>query len=249
MSFPEFYHELWAPHALHSSEHPLLHWELHTQPSVLDRKWVSGSVHCKGPFLPRKTVSFMQGSNAGHTHASPSDLTFNIPKPFISQHPYPGLKSPSHKANNIFLCFCTFLPAFHPLSIQLLQWAPPAIPISPQCHHCAPTIPLGLPHPSMSSLVSPSIPPQFSSAIWFTAFFFFYVPLIAETPASCSGCLSILNSFTLNWSAEKHLFLQKRRWHQLMWDNHDNLPRPAGPHAIWIRKFNSQQLSRQDPQF
>lgn len=49
--------------------------------------------------------SFMPDTNAGHSHTSPSDLTFNIPKPFITQHPYPALKSPSHKANSIFLSF------------------------------------------------------------------------------------------------------------------------------------------------
>lgn len=158
MSFPEFYHELWAPHPLPTSEHRLLHGELRAQPPLPDRKWVSGSVLCKGLFLLSKTVPFMQGSNAGHTHASPSDLTFNIPKPFITQHPYPGLKSPSHKANNIFLCFCTVSDCLSPSVYSAASMSSPSDPNlgrSPQCHHCVPTIPLGLPHPSMSILVFP----------------------------------------------------------------------------------------------
>lgn len=181
----------------------------------------------------------MPGLNTGHTDAShrPSDLTFNIPKPFITQQPYAGLKSPSPKAKNLVVHFSVLLYIPDCLSASVYSTASisspsdPTLCHSPQCHHCVPTIPLGLSHPSMSILVSPSIPPQFSSAIWFTAFL---CSLISGTPVSCSGCLSILNSFTLNWSAEKCLFPQKRRWHQLRQDNHDNLPRPAGPHAIWI---------------
>jgi len=184
---------------------------------------------------------FTQGLSSGHTDAShtPWDLTFNIPKPFITRHPYPGSKSPSHKANNLVVHFSVLLYVSDCLSPSVYSTASISFPSdpnlcrSPQCHHCVPTIPLGLPHPSMSVLVSPSVPPQFSSAIWFTAFL---RSPIAETPVSCSGCLSISNSFTLNRSAEKRLFLQKRRWHQLMQDNHDNLLRSAGPHAIRMRK-------------
>lgn len=77
----------------------------------LGRKRVSGSVHCKVLFLTSEMPSFMQGLNTGHTDArhSLSDLTFSIPKPFITQHPYPGLKPPSHKANNSVVPFSVLL--------------------------------------------------------------------------------------------------------------------------------------------
>lgn len=133
----------------------------------------SGSVRCKGLFLTSKTPLFMQGLNTGHTDASPSpsDLTFNIPKPFITRHPYPALKSPSHKANNLVVHFSVLLYVSDCLSPSVYSTASISFPSypnlcrSPRCHHCVPTIPLGLPHPSMSIRVSPSIPPQFSSAI------------------------------------------------------------------------------------
>lgn len=250
-SFPESDRELFV-HGLHISERSLSHgWAgphaLHPwgcsypqEPRGLTER-VSGSVHSKGLFLTSKMPLFMWGLNTGRTDArhKPSDPTLNIPKPFITQHPYPGLKSPSHKANNLVVHFSVLLYISDCLSPSAYSTASISFPSdpdlcrAPQRHHCAPTISLGLPHPSMSIPVSPSIPPQFSSAIRFTAFM---CSPIAETSVSCSGCLRILKSFTLNWSSEKRLFLQKRRWHQLMRDNHDNLHRSAGPHGIWITK-------------
>lgn len=64
-----------------------------------------------GLFLTSRMPLFTQGLSTRPADAShrPSDLTVSIPKPFITQHPYPPLKSPSHKANNLVVHFSVLL--------------------------------------------------------------------------------------------------------------------------------------------
>lgn len=127
----------------------------------LGRKRVSGSVHCKVLFLTSEMPSFMQGLNTGHTDARHrlSDLTFSIPKPFITQHPYPGLKPPSHKANNSVVPFSVLLYVSDCSSPSTYSAASVGFPSTPNlCYPLTATIVYPYPWFSPSKQVHTSLP-------------------------------------------------------------------------------------------